>query len=168
MADIDTSQDVELIDQINSVRANVISTASGGVQLVQHPTPLPTGTNYIGLMTVTQVNQPALVAGSSYIGLTTSTLLVPITTVNFLVSVASGGKTQFPSNTLINGGLIQADKLNNSNLYIGNSNVTYGVLGASGFELEAGEVTGWSGDNSNQLYIAAATGTTLRARFLGG
>ena len=158
MADIDTSQDVELIDQINAVRANVISTASGGVQLVQHPTPLPTGANYIGLMTVT----PA--TGS----LVTATLLVPASTVNFLVSVASGGKTQFPSNTLINGGLIQADKLNNSNLYIGNSNVTYGVLGASGFELEAGEVTGWSGDNSNQLYIAAATGTTLRARFLGG
>ena len=75
MSDITTSsQDVELVDQSSGIRANVVSTASGGVQLIQQFTPLPTGNNWLGLVSIAQpINSLVSLGGSSnFIGLVTT------------------------------------------------------------------------------------------------
>jgi hypothetical protein len=129
------------------------------------------GPNQIGSVTVSNFTAPnvgnvTLNASNAYIGIATVVPIISSTVVNFLVSTASGGKTQFPTNT-VRQGIIQAYSENVSNVFIGNSAVTSGISDTRGMELQAGQAAGVEIDQTNKLYLALATGASGAVSFLG-
>lgn len=117
-------------------------------------------TDFIGLMTVTQGNQPALVASSAFIGLTTvviGTEIVPSTLVNGFVSAASGGLTQFPTNT-VRWLTVKAHASNATTCYVGGSSATIN----NGYPLDPNDSQGFAIDNTNRLYLVGVAQTEVR------
>ena len=97
MADITYSaQDVELVDQETGIKADIVSTASGGVQLIQQVNELPGGTRYIGLVTAYPVGVQTLAPSPNFIGLATITqAFTGNTTVYSQIISATGNTTIF-------------------------------------------------------------------------
>jgi hypothetical protein len=129
------------------------------------------GPNQIGSVTVSNFVAPnvgniTLNASNAFIGIATVVPIISSTVVNFLVSVASGAKTQFPTNT-VRQGIIQAYSENVSNVFIGNSAVTSGISDTRGMELQAGQAAGIEIDQTSKLYVALATGASGALSFFG-
>ena len=78
----------------------------------------------------------------------------PTAMVAFVTDVpTAGSRVQLGSNAIV-GCVIQAPSTNTGIVYIGGSNVSSTVFGA---ELQPGQSTGFAGNNTNLIYIDAAT-----------
>lgn len=76
---------------------------------------------------------------------------LPSTPVAFVTTVTTAGtRVQLASNTLTNGGIIQAPSTNTGLIYVGGSNVSSTVYGA---ELQPGQSTSIAIDNTNKIYV---------------
>lgn len=78
----------------------------------------------------------------------------PSTLVAFITDIpTAGSRVQLASNT-VEGVVIQAPSTNTGNIYIGGSDVSSTVYGA---ELQPGQMVGLAIDNTNKIYVDAAT-----------
>ncbi len=86
--------------------------------------------------------------------ITVSSETPPSALVAFVTDVPSAGsRVQLATNS-ISAGVLQAPSTNTGNVFIGGSNVSSTVFGA---ELQPGQATGVAVDNTNDLWIDAAT-----------
>ncbi len=78
----------------------------------------------------------------------------PSAVVAFITDIpTAGSRVQLADNTIV-AGIFQAPSTNSGNVYVGGSNVSSTVFGA---ELQPGQMAGFAGDNTNLIYIDAAT-----------
>lgn len=142
--------------------------ASNGVAVKGNVT-LSDSQGYIGLVSIgggiiNLRGNVTLSDSKTFIGLTTTvegTPYAPATLVHGMVSSASGGIVQFPSNT-IKYVTVKASFGNPTTAYIGGSSATIN----NGYHIDPGDSVGLALDNTNRLYLVGV-GTT-EVRFIGG
>ncbi len=85
----------------------------------------------------------------------------PTTLINGMVSCASGGLTQFPTNS-IQWVTVKSSLSNPTTVYLGASGATIN----NGFSVEPGDMIGFAINNTNNIYLVGVGQTEVR--FVGG
>jgi hypothetical protein len=96
----------------------------------------------------------ALVDGDGHVQVDIQAETAPSTIVAFVTDVPNAGTRVQLANNVVIAGIIQAPSTNTGNVYIGGSDVSSAVFGS---ELQPGQSAGIAIDNTNNIWIDAAT-----------